>query len=296
MADQGSGSGTAVDGTAKAPKDKLSYKGGKVPNTFDPKNLGTKFYSDIEKAYDKGPKVNPIKDYVPYSAETNSAITEGMGNADRTRDEFGAVATGDVGSSNPFYLSGPDYTQGVIGDVARGSYLGGGNPYLNAEIERTRDNVSNEINNTFASNGRFGADIHAEGLGKGLADSENTARFNQYNTDYDNMIEALGLQTGQAADRRTQFGTEYDRKVAAGNKLDAATATKLGYSGLIDAKAQEKNLSDQNAWDDKKNANFNHLAKYLGLMRGGDTANETNKPLRFWDILGTIGQTAGAFL
>jgi hypothetical protein len=275
----GSGSGTAVKGSSKKP----SWDGGSVPATLDPKNLGTKFLSDADRVYAKGPVVNPIKDFVPYSDSTKGMISQGLGNNDALRSgRIGDIARGGVNI-------GPDYTKGIMGDVASGKYLGKGNPFLNAEIERTRDNVSNEINSTFASNGRFGADIHAEGLGKGLADSENSARFNQYNTDYGNMTQALGLQGGQA-------NNNLDRQIQASGMLDDSTAQALGYSGLLDSKLEEKKLSDQNAWDDKNNANFNHLAKYLGLLRGGDSANETNKPLSFWDILGTIGQTAGSFL
>ena len=110
------------------------------------------------------------------------------------------------------------------------------------------------------------------------------------------MERALGMQTGQAADRRAQFDTEYDRKTGAMDRMDEATARALGYSGLTDSKLREKTLSDQAAWDNKNDSSFNHLAKYLGLMRGGDSANETNKPLSIWDILGGVGQTVGSFL
>lgn len=275
---------------------KPSFEGGTVPKTFDPKDLGTKFFSDMERVYNKGPVVNPIADFTDYSGDTKKLIADGINNAGVVKNQLNGVATGKVGSSNPFYLSGPDFTKGITGDVAAGKYLGKGNPFLNAEIEKTRDNVSNDVNSTFASNGRFGADIHAEGLGEGLATAENSARFNQYNTDYDNMMEALGLQTGQAADRRSQFDTEYKRKTGALDRIDEANATALGYSGLNDSKLREKKLSDQAMWDSKNNSGFNHLAKYLGLLRGGDSANETNKPLSLWDIIGGIGQTVGSFL
>lgn len=427
--------------TTPVPPAKPSYQGGDVPKTFDPKDLGTKFFSDMERVYGQGPKVNPISSFVDYSGETKNLIGQGINNSAAAARELGGVATGGVGSSNPFYLSGPDYSggfvddlaggrvdlgndyksgnigaigaggpvgntyrggnldaiaaggptgntyktgriadiaggasvgndykTGVVGDAAAGRLLGTGNPFLEAELQKTRDNIATDVNATFASNGRFGSDIHASGLSEGLADAENTARFNQYNTDYARMIEALGLQdtaagrdvdrqvqamglqdqaagrdldrqfqtlgrqddaamrdlasqlqvlgyqdqaagrdvagrlqgldmqAGQAADRRGQFETEYGRKLDAMDRIDAGTATGLGYAGLLDSKMRERNLADQEAWSNANDPDFNHLAKYLGLLRGGDSANETNKPLSIWDIIGGVGSTVGSFL
>jgi hypothetical protein len=237
----GSGNGTAVPGSPKKP----SWAGGSIPSTFDPKDFGTQIFSDAQRIYGQGPRVNPIADYVPYSQETQSLIDRGL--ADDTA------------------LRG-----GIFGDMAGGDFLGEGNPYLNAEIARTRENVGNDVNSVFASNGRFGADIHAQGLGEGLANAENTARFNQYNTDVGNMFQARGL-------------------------LDNSSSRALGYSGLLDSKLQEKNQSDSAMWDRRNNAGYNHIAQYLGLLRGGG-GNETNQPVSIFDLLGGIGSIAGAFL
>lgn len=226
---------------------KPSFEGGTVPKTFDPKDLGTKIFSDTERVYNQGPKVNPFSDYTPFSTETQTGIAQGIADSDAIR-------------------SGP------MAGVAKGDWLGGGgNPYLNEIIRMTNENTSNDVNSTFASNGRFGSDIHAEGLGKALAGNETTARYNNFND-------------------------EWNRMTGAQDAIAGADATRLGYSGMLDSKAKEKTIADQASWDATNNKDYNHLAKYLGLLRGGDAANETNKPLSFWDLLGTIGQTAGNFL
>ncbi len=244
-----SGGGSEVSSTSKKSKSstKPSYEGGSVPGTFDPKNFGTKVMSDMDRIYNKGPVINPYSDYTPYSEQTTAGINQGITDSDAIRN-------------------------GPMGGVAAGDWLkGGGNPYLNDIIKMTNENTSNDVNSTFANNGRFGADIHAAGLGKALSENETTARYNNFNDEWNRMTGAQGA-------------------------IKDADATRLGYSGMIDSKLKEKNLSDTAAWDEKNNAGYNHLAKYLGLLRGGDSANETNKPLSIWDILGGIGSTVGSFL
>jgi len=304
-----------------------SWAGGTYPDTFDPKTLGTKFFSDLSRTYDQGPKVNPFSDFVDYSGQTKNAISGGIGDFNRASGQLRGAAYGGVGSQNPFYLSGPDFSKGFVGDlaggrvdlgnnydsgilkdVAGGKYLAkGGNPYLEGALRSTRDDILKDVGSQFTSSGRFGGGSYVDKAVDSLSTAENTARLGQYNQDYGNMIQALGLQDsarmrdvngrlqglglqqGQAADRRSQFETEYGRKMGALDRIDAGRARSLGYSGLLDSKAKEKRLSDQAMWGNQNDAGYNHLAKYLGLLRGGDSANETNKPLSIWDILGGVG-------
>lgn len=261
---------------------KLSYQGGNVPDTFDPKTFDTTLMSDASKLYQQGPKVNPYSSYVPFTKQTSGLINQGMqNNTDLRASNIGSIAKGGVNI-------GPDYTTGIMGDVAAGKYLGGGNPYLNKYLDQTRNDVSNDVNSTFASNGTFGSDIHAQGLAQGLGNAENTARFNQYNTDYANMTGALGMQGQQANNNLAQ---EY----AAQNQLGASTAQATGYAGLLDQKAQEKRLGQQQQWDAKHNASYNAIAKYLALGQGAG-ADPTNKPASFLDYLGAAGAFAGSVL
>lgn len=258
-----------------------SWNGGAVQKQFDPKDFGSQIFGDAQRIYQQGPQVNPISSFTDYSKQTKGLIDQGLqNNQDLRNGNIGDIARGGVNI-------GPDYTTGIMGDVAAGRYLGNGNPYLNDAIRQTQENVSNDVNSTFASNGRFGADIHAQGLGQGLANAENTARFNQYNTDYGNMTQALGLQ-GQQANNNLDWQTR------ARGMLDNGTAQALGYSGMLDSKAQQRNDARRQMWDSQHNAGYNHIAQYLGLLNGNGDA--TNKPLSIWDILGGVGSAVSTFV
>ena len=158
----------------------------------------------------------------------------------------------------------------AITSMASGANLGNGNPFLNQALSDTRAGILDDLGSEFTSFGRYGGGSMIDTAVDRIAPAENAARLGQYNQDVTNM-----------------FG--------ANSALDASNAQALGYSGMLDSKAKEQNLAQSDMWDRTNNADYNHLAKYLGLLRGGDTANETNKPTSIWDILGGIGSTVGSF-
>jgi len=236
---QNSGSGGSGGST------KLSYNGGSVPGTFDPKTFGTTLMSDASKAYQQGPKINPISGFTPFSTQTQGLIDSGL--------------------ARNSAMQGNSTLQGM----ASGNYLGNGNPYLNDQLQQTRDNVLKDVSSQFTNSGRFGGGSYVDTAVGSLANAENSARFGQYNTDVSNMFNA-------------------------NSALDASNANALGYSGLLDSKAKELTAANQQQWDATHNADFNQIAKYLGLLNGNQ--DNTNKPVSLWDILGGVGSVAGAFL
>lgn len=159
----------------------------------------------------------------------------------------------------------------AITDMASGANLGNGNPFLNQALSDTRTGILDSLGDEFTSFGRYGGGSMVDTAVDRIAPAENAARLGQYNQDVANMF-------------------------SANTALDASNANALGYAGLLDSKAKEQNTAQADMWDRTNNADFNHLAKYLGLLRGGDSATETNKPLSFWDVLGGIGSTIGGFL
>src|SRR5436190_1917051 len=130
MADSGGGTqqthGTGGSGTP-APTGPFTWNGASASSTFDPKDFGTKAFGDLNTAYGQGPKVNPVNPFTDYSQQTKDFIGSGI-------DQLKPVASGD--------------------------WLNGGNPYFNDFLRQTRDNTTADVNSTFASNGRFGSDIH----------------------------------------------------------------------------------------------------------------------------------------
>lgn len=217
-------------------------------DTFDAKAFGTQIAGDASVAYGQGPKINPISGFTPYSQETQGLIGQGLQNNE-------------------------DMRSGTIGDVASGGWLDGANPYFENNLQRTRDNISQDVNSTFNYNGLFGADLHAKGLSEGLANAENDARMANFENEYGRMVGARGM-------------------------LDQGTATAAGYSGLLDSKAKEKAAADSMMWDRNNDSEYQHIAKYLNMLTGGKSgiAGNTNQPLTFWDMLGSAGTFLGNIL
>lgn len=233
-----SGGGTPGTSTPTGP---FSWNGASTKSQFDPKTLGTRMLQDVGSAYGQGPKVNPNSSFTPYSAQTSGLINTGLGDVNAMRE-------------------------GTVGDVAGGDWLGGHNPFFEQNLQSTRDNIMKDVGSTFTSAGRFGGGSFVDRAVDDIATSENAARSNNFENEYNRMLQANGL-------------------------LQQGTAQGLGYSGLLDSKAAEKTAADNAQWDATNNAPFNHLSKYLGLMGSGNTTTNTNKPASFWDTLGTVGST-----
>lgn len=239
MAGGGSHSTSGGSSNANLP----SWQGGTTPDTFDTKKLGTTFMSDAQKLYAQGPKVNPISTWTDLTDQTKGLIS-------------GALANNNA-------LQGNSTLQGM----ASGSMLGEGNPYLNAQLQQTRDNVMKDVGSQFTNSGRFGGGSYVDTAVNGLANAENSARFGQYNTDVSNMFNAQ-------------------------NQLQAGNAGAIGYSNLLDQNAAQKTAADRSMWDATNNAGYNHITSYMNLINGGK--DNSNQPLSLWDILSGVGSVAGA--
>lgn len=209
----------------------FTWNGAKPSSTFDPKNFGTTLYQDMNTAYKQGPKINPISPFTDYGQQTKDLISGGLGQ---------------------------------MAPIANGSWLNGGNPYFEQSLATTRGNTMNALGDEFQSFGRFGGGSMVDTASRAIADSENNARMQNFDTEYNRMLGAQGQG--------------------------------LALSGLLDSKAAEQTAANSTMWDRTNNAPFNHLAQYMGLLRGGDSANETNKPTSIWDILGGVGSVVGSFL
>jgi len=222
------GTGGPNPGQAPGP---FTWNGAKPAGTFDPKNFGTTLYQDLNTAYGQGPKINPVNPFTDYGQQTKDLISGGLNQ---------------------------------MSPVANGQWLNGGNPHFEQNLATTRGNTMNALGDEFQSFGRFGGGSMVDTASRAIADSENSARMQNFDTEYNRMLGAQGQG--------------------------------LALSGLLDSKNAEKTAADSTMWDRNYNAPFNHLAQYMGLLRGGDSANETNKPLSIWDILGGVGSVVGSIL
>lgn len=220
-----------------------SWNGFKSPDSFDAKKFGTGVASDLNNWYHSPLNTNPYSDFTDYTQGTKNLISQGMQQA------------GDVAGNS------------ILKNMASGSMLGNGNPYLNDALAQTRDNILKDVGSQFTSSGRFGGGSYVDRAVGDISNAENTARFGQYQNDIQNMY---GAQSA----------------------LNNATATGLGYSNLNDQKAQELNASNQKMWDLKNNAPYARITQALGALQG--TNGQTNTPTNIWDILGTGANVAGS--
>jgi hypothetical protein len=161
---------------------------------------------------------------------------------------------------------------GVVGDVAGGQWLGGANPYFENALARTRENVGMDVNSTFNSSGLFGSDLHAKGLAQGMGNVENDARM-------------------------ANFENEYGRMMGAQGALQKGTATGLGYSGMMDADAQARQLGDFDLFTRQTQAPFQQAGDYLGLLNDSADAPGVAKEKPWWEsVLGAGLGLAGGYL
>jgi hypothetical protein len=163
---------------------------------------------------------------------------------------------------------------GVLGQVAGGQWLGGDqNPYVENALQRTRDNIGTDAASFFNSAGLYGSDVHARGMSEGMANAENDARM-------------------------ANFENEYARMMGAQGAMQQNVATGLGYGGLLDSKAQEKLMAEQDLFNRQKEAPFEHIAKNIGVLTGDPQAvdESTNQPMTIWDMIGGVGSFLGGLL
>lgn len=99
------------------------------------------------------------------------------------RDTYGRVAPGAE--------QGIMGSQGLVNSNLRGDNLRG-NPYLDAILAKTRENVAGSVNDQFGMSGRYGSGQHGAILTRELADAENQARFGNYNMERGYQQDAIG--------------------------------------------------------------------------------------------------------
>jgi hypothetical protein len=95
----------------------------------------------------------------------------------------------------------PGAEQGIMGaqDLVNRNLSGAnlnGNPYLDAILGKTRENVIGSVNDQFGMSGRYGSGMHQAILERELADAENQARFGNYNMERGYQQDAIGQAGG----------------------------------------------------------------------------------------------------
>lgn len=113
----------------------------------------------------------------------NASQPDLMNYAGMQRDTYGRVAPGAE--------AGITGAQGLVNRNLSGANLQG-NPYLDAILGKTRENVAASVNDQFGPAGRFGSGQHAAILARELADAENSMRYQDYGVERGYQQDAIG--------------------------------------------------------------------------------------------------------
>lgn len=124
-----------------------------------------------------------LKNLQQQDAVFNSSQPDLMNAAADQRATYGRVAPGAE--------QGIMGAQSLVNRNLSGANLGG-NPYLDAILGRTRENVTNSVGDQFGTAGRFGGGMHAAILSRELADAENRARYQDYGIERGYQQDAIG--------------------------------------------------------------------------------------------------------
>jgi hypothetical protein len=106
-------------------------------------------------------------------------------------NKFSAMQMDTYGRLAPGAEQGIAGAQDLVNDTLSGEYLDG-NPWLDAMIGQTKENVSNDVASRYSSAGRYGSAYGQGAMAKALADAENQARYQNYATERGYQNDAVG--------------------------------------------------------------------------------------------------------
>lgn len=121
------------------------------------------------------------------------------------------------------------YTTEVLG----GRYLDQGNPYLDAIVSSTNNNVRNGVSASLGTRGLTGGSDYAAIIAKRLADNETGLRFNNYNTERDRMGQAVSQVPGIIAAENGILDPAFQAYDAMQAPVRAAVGAGSGIGGLL---------------------------------------------------------------
>lgn len=134
----------------------------------------------------------PAQPYILKNLQQQDAVFSAsqpqlMDYAAQQRDTYGRVAPGAE--------AGIVGAQSLVNRNLSGANLQG-NPYLDAILSKTRENVSGSVNDQFGPAGRYGSGQHAAILARELAAAENQARYQDYGVERGYQQDAIGQAQG----------------------------------------------------------------------------------------------------
>lgn len=108
-----------------------------------------------------------------------------------TLNKYSGMQMDTYGRLAPGAEAGIMGSQGLVNKTIAGDFLTG-NPYLDATLGRTRENVGDAVANEFMGAGRYGGGYHQAILARELAAAENQARMQNYSQERAYQNDAVG--------------------------------------------------------------------------------------------------------
>lgn len=130
----------------------------------------------------------PAQPYILKGLEQSSAVFDQQ---QPTLNKYAGMQMDTYGRVAPGAEAGIMGAQGLVNDTLAGRYLKG-NPYLDGQLEQTRENVANDVLSRYSSAGRYGSAYGMGELTRQLANAENNARFQNYAMERGYQNDAVG--------------------------------------------------------------------------------------------------------
>ena len=130
----------------------------------------------------------PAQPYILKGLEQSGAVFDQQ---QPTLNKYSGMQMDTYGRVAPGAEAGIIGAQGLVNDTISGKYLSG-NPYLDAVLGRTRENVGDAVAGEFMQAGRYGSGYNQAILARELADAENSARMQDYSRERAYQNDAVG--------------------------------------------------------------------------------------------------------
>lgn len=141
-----------------------------------------------KKTVQKNEPWAPSQPYIIKGMEQSQAVFDQQ---QPTLNKYSGMQMDTYGRVAPGAEAGIMGAQGLVNDTLAGRYLKG-NPYLDGQLEQTRENVANDVLSRYSSAGRYGSAYGMGELTRQLANAENQMRFQNYAMERGYQNDAVG--------------------------------------------------------------------------------------------------------
>lgn len=215
----------------------------------------------------------------------------------------------------------PSLTEQTLMGTAQGNNIGQGNPFLQDIINRSNDQIYANTMASFGGSGGVGSNLQTDQLASSIGNNTTNLLYGDYQNSLDRQMQALGAiegqrqqginnqmgaLVGQAGVQGQQFGMGQTGQQNLNQAIGQAGAlfnntllpSQIGLQigQMQDADAQAQRLAEYEQYQRENDPNFNHIARYLGLLGAQNQGAQPDQPPTMLDWLGLGIQGAGLLL